>query len=156
MKTTMKVQLNVRGLEYCAGPAFANRIDNALGKTAKNCVELMQKDIRKPKRGLAAGKGKKKARGAGGRVVSAPGESPANQLEELVNSIRTDHRALFTWDVAVGAYYGFYLEYGTHNRGGGVKMEPRPFFWKNLNIGVKQLSVNVTAEFKWVPETRVK
>lgn len=157
MKVTMRNQMSLKGLEYLISPSFEKRIDAAVGKTADGIVDIMKKDIRKPKRGMASPNNKrKKIKGAGGNVVSAPGESPASQLKELENSITAARVALFTWDIKVGVYYGYYLEYGTTNRGGGVKMLARPFFWKNINIGVKQISVNVAIAFKSVPETRVK
>jgi HK97 gp10 family phage protein len=54
--------------------------------------------------------------------ASAPGEPPASDRGQLVNSIRTEHDSvLLVGRVVVDAEHGKYLEYGTQT------MEPRPF-----------------------------
>lgn len=56
-----------------------------------------------------------------GNGPSAPGEPPAIDTGNLVNSIQTTQVSDAHWRVTVGADYGVYLEYGT------IFMEPRPF-----------------------------
>jgi len=59
--------------------------------------------------------------------ASAPGEPPASDTGNLVNSIHTEYdAATLTGRVVVGAEYGLYLEYGTQH------MEARPFMRRAL------------------------
>lgn len=60
-------------------------------------------------------------RGGVEHQASAPGEPPASDTGNLVNSITTRYAGEYSGFVTVGAEYGPYLEYGTQ------KMEPRPF-----------------------------
>ena len=53
--------------------------------------------------------------------ASAPGETPARDSGDLVNSIRVLTPAPETAQVVIGVEYAGYLEYGTRH------MEPRPF-----------------------------
>ncbi len=59
---------------------------------------------------------------------SAPGEPPATELGNLVNSIQSEKQADGIL-VFVGAEYGADLEYGTK------KMAPRPFWNKAVKDG---------------------
>lgn len=60
---------------------------------------------------------------AGGQThqASAPGEAPAIDIGNLINSIQTEEESELSQVVSVGAEYGIFLEYGTSH------MAPRPF-----------------------------
>lgn len=61
-------------------------------------------------------------RGSVTHQASAPGEPPASDTGELVNSIKTEYdEAKLSGTVVVRSPHGPHLEYGTRN------MEPRPF-----------------------------
>lgn len=61
-----------------------------------------------------------------GHQASAPGESPAIDTGLLQNSVFVENQGSFKAVVGVGAEYAVHLEFGT------VKMEPRPFFVKQV------------------------
>ena len=53
--------------------------------------------------------------------ASAPGESPAIDIGNLVGSVQAEGESDATWVINAGAEYAIYLEYGT------THMAPRPF-----------------------------
>lgn len=153
------ITADIRGLEFLLSGEFqVNLLDAAIGHTANEMVIDMQDAIYEPKRGAVSnksgpfrvntpgGKGYSRFLGANGpggnnNPVSVPGEAPANQTETLAQSIFSTRIALFTWQVVVGAYYGYYLEYGTR------KMAPRPFLGPALMWAKGRLEKNVKEAF---------
>lgn len=63
----------------------------------------------------------KSGRWYGAHQASAPGEAPAIDTSELVNSLGAKALKRLVWMVWAGAEYAIHLEYGT------VKMAARPF-----------------------------
>lgn len=57
----------------------------------------------------------------GDHQASAPGESPAIDIGNLVGSVQAEGESDISWVVNAGAEYAIWLEYGT------VHMAPRPF-----------------------------
>ena len=67
--------------------------------------------------------------------ASAPGEVPANRTGKLAKSVRYEATAHHTLKFGEDAEYAGWLENGTHNKGGGIKMAPRP----HLRIAVTEM-----------------
>ena len=83
----------------------------------------------------------------GGRVygshkASAPGEPPATDTGNLINSIQTIEIGKDHMRVHVGAEYGHMLEYGTR------KMAPRPYFRPAVKLGRKFFNRRLNATGK--------
>jgi hypothetical protein len=158
--TSFRISADISGLEFLLSGAFqVGLLDDAIGKTALEMVVDMQDAIYEPKRGAKTnksgpyrinipgqGRGYNRFLGSHGpsasnNPISVPGESPANQTNTLAQSIVAKRNSLFTWQIVVGAYYGFYLEYGTK------KMAPRPFFNQTLIWATVRLEKNVKEAF---------
>ena len=141
------ITADIRGLEFLLSSQFqVDILEKAIEQTALEAVIDMQDAIYEPKAGAISNKsgpyrinnpGTGNNRGyqrfllshgpsSNNNAVSLPGEAPANQTDALAQSITYKKIFPFTFQIIVGAYYGFYLEYGTR------KMAPRPFFGKAL------------------------
>ncbi len=113
---TIKVRLDDRRL--AALPRELVKLgDQICNKAAKRIETRAKVKIQSvPKTGRIYRRGKIE------HQASAPGEPPATDMGNLVNSIASDRVKPLLHEVTVGAEYGAYLEYGT------VRMAPRPFF----------------------------
>ena len=113
---TVKVRLDDRRL--VALPAALERLaDQICNKAAKNIETRAKIKIQSPpKTGRIYRHGKVE------HQASAPGEAPATDTGNLVNSIASDRVRPMLHEVTVGAEYSSCLEYGTS------RMAPRPFF----------------------------
>lgn len=156
------ITADIRGLEFLISGEFqAGLLDGAIEATALDLVVDMQDAIYEPKRGrsknnsgpfrINAGfgvpNGYARFLGSHGpsandNPVSLPGEAPANQTDTLAQSIQAKQLRPMIWVVTVGAYYGFYLEYGTKN------MQPRPFFNPALQFAGKRMEYHVKRAFE--------
>lgn len=87
-------------------------VDMEVEATAKDIETDVKLDMAGPKSG----------RIYGSHRASAPGEAPAMDTGNLVNSIQTEKEAPGAWTVYTNVDYAAYLELGT------VYMEPRPAF----------------------------
>ena len=67
--------------------------------------------------------------------ASAPGEVPANRTGKLAKSVRYEATGHHTLKFGEDAEYAGWLENGTHNKGGGIKMAPRP----HLQVAVTEM-----------------
>jgi len=115
MKPTMKIRLNDRRL--LALPAALNReADDLCDKTANR---IKDRAVLKIQHGPKTGKIYK--RNGVEHQASAPGEPPATDTGNLVNSLDVEHVKPMLYRVNVEAEYAPYLEYGTS------RIAPRPF-----------------------------
>ncbi len=81
--------------------------------------------------------------------ASAPGEVPANRTGKLVKSVRYEAAGHHTLKFGEDAEYAGYLENGTHNKGGGIKMAPRP----HLQVAVNEMqTVTMQTLVKFIAE----
>lgn len=89
------------------------QIENAVEETAKEIEQRIKLGMMEPHSGRWYGKHR----------ASAPGEMPAAETGNLVNSIQTDPDGDATWAVWTGVEYAVHLEYGAPN----ANIAPRPF-----------------------------
>ena len=94
---------------------FLRRLD-----TAEAIVKKFAFDVEGNAK-VAIMSGPKSGRRYGKHTASAPGQAPATDTGNLVNSIQAKKESRFVWSVGVGAKYGKALELGTR------RMAPRPF-----------------------------
>jgi len=71
--------------------------------------------------------------------ASAPGEAPANRTGRLAKSVGYKATGHHTLEVGEEAEYAEYLERGTHNKDGSVRMAPRP----HLQVAVTETQTKV-------------
>lgn len=93
-----------------------SRMAEAVERTCLGIETDMKLSMAEPKSGRTYKRGK-----AGTHTASAPGEAPAIDYGELVNSIGHKMTGAMEGEVTVGAEYAEALEFGTS------KMAPRPF-----------------------------
>lgn len=86
--------------------------------------------------------GPKSGRRYGNHTASAPGEAPATDVGNLVNSIHAKKESRFVWVVGVGAKYGKALEMGTR------RMAPRPFLLPALMKVERSFILAIEAIFR--------
>jgi hypothetical protein len=65
--------------------------------------------------------------------ASAPGTTPHYRTRRLGNSIATRESGKLSRDAGTSVFYGKYLQDGTRNKDGSVKMAPRPFLTLSVN-----------------------
>lgn len=71
--------------------------------------------------------------------ASAPGQSPANRTGRLARSIDYKVRSYSEMVFGAKAFYGGYLEHGTHNDDGSWRIQPRPYIIRGFNAVKKNL-----------------
>lgn len=98
-------------------------------KIRATAVDLVQKG---PKTGITYGN----------HQASSPGESPATDTGNLVNSIKVKKGDKDTWFVVAGAGYASYLEFGTE------RMEARPFMTPAFVEAVPSLKDEIWKAYK--------
>ena len=114
------VTLTIEGLDKAIGSGKSAAIEAAIGKGLM-AVAMMAATEAKTSIIRGAKTGRIYKRGSVTHQASAPGESPANDLGNLVNSIKASPVDNSEVDLIADAPYAAHLEYGTRN------MEPRPF-----------------------------
>lgn len=81
--------------------------------------------------------------------ASAPGEVPANRTGKLAKSVKYKATGHHTLVFGEEAEYAGWLENGTHNKGGGIKMAPRP----HLQVAVTEMqTVTMQTLIKFIDE----
>lgn len=105
---TVKVTVEYNKLGRIAARMSKN-LDEKLGETARDVIERAQQKMYNSPRG-----------GEGGH--SAPGEPPAVQSGDLVNSAFVQRLGAGKWVAGFAAEHATHMEYGT------IFVEPRPFF----------------------------
>lgn len=81
--------------------------------------------------------------------ASAPGEVPANRTGRLAKSVRYEATGHHTLVFGEDAEYAGYLEDGTHNRDGSLRMAPRP----HLRVAVTEMqTVTMQTLIKFIDE----
>lgn len=92
---------------------FPQAVHDIVEDSAMRIETTMKMSMRTPKHGV-----RRKATKSGKmHQASAPGEAPAMDTGNLVNSIQYQMTSNTTAEVNVGAEYGVHLEYGTVNMG---------------------------------------
>lgn len=91
-----------------------DRIDRAVGETAEATVNDIRASMAGPKSGMLYKRGKR-----GMHQASAPGEAPAIDMSNLVNSLRAHKLGRMKWGISENII-GRHLEYGTRT------IAPRP------------------------------
>lgn len=126
---TVRVTLDVTKLNMIATHTRVG-FDQVVGSIATEIANAAKTSMRGAKHGRAYAKGVSKWRRVKGQKVaaairlhraSAPGEAPAIDTGNLVNSIEAVRIGNAHWRVNVYAEYGAFLEFGTS------RMQPRPF-----------------------------
>lgn len=113
MADNVTVKIDTRGLDNLLG-RLEPTADAILGKGANDIKAEVQRLMRQPK------SGREYPRGAKTHRASAPGEAPAIDTGNLINSLYAERRGRLHWEEGETGEYGMYLEYGTS------KMAPRP------------------------------
>lgn len=110
MKASVQLKINDKIIKDLLEKAEADFIDSA-----EEMKDLMIDSIK-----TGSKSGKTYTRNGMSHQSSAPGQPPANDTGELIDSIKVEKRKN-TSTVKIDADYAGYLEYGTS------KMRPRPF-----------------------------
>ena len=113
MAQTCKVQLTTRIPTLKA--RAERQADEAIRQTAQLVVDHAKASMSGPKSGQLYKRGKKMHR------ASAPGEAPAVDTGNLVNSFSTARAGRLRYEIDVNAEYAPHLEFGTS------RMAARPF-----------------------------
>ncbi len=142
---TIDVTQFLKGLESLGGQLPDITADAAMAGVHV-ARQWMGVEIAKPK----SGKVYKVNRGRQTHQASAPGEAPAMETGNLVNSIAEElqrkDKTGATAAVIVLAEYGIHLEFGTED------MEPRPFLRPAFDQNRKEIMTAVANTFKgWKP-----
>jgi phage gpG-like protein len=118
------VAIKVEGLEQVQaaiarfGQEVAGQVEKAVAATALEALTDVRRAIQGPPK-----TGREYPRGANGEKIhraSAPGEAPATDWGDLVNSTYLTKVDDYTAAIGSRLAYAFYLEFGT------LRMEPRP------------------------------
>lgn len=81
--------------------------------------------------------------------ASAPGEVPANRTGRLAKSVKYKATGHHTMVFGEEAEYAGYLENGTHNKDGSLRMAPRP----HLQVAVTEMqTVTMNTLIKFIDE----
>lgn len=108
-------------------------VSTVVRKTAFDLEADVKKEMRSPKSGRSY------RRGGGIHVASAPGEAPAVDLGQLINSIQTQHLTDLTSTVGTNVNYATPLEYGSR------KMAPRPV-WRPVAERLRPLFIEAITQ----------
>ena len=126
IKASVSVQINDKIIKDLLKQTEAETLDSA-----EKLKELMVKSITS-----GAKSGKTYTRNGMSHQSSPPGQPPANDTGELVDSIVVEKRKGFSI-VKINADYAGYLEYGTS------KMRPRPFILPAITKIKKMLMTKI-------------
>jgi phage gpG-like protein len=107
---TIEIKTNFDHLPQI-GTQARELISQVVKKTALDVEGEVKKEM------TASKSGRKYRRGSGVHVASAPGEAPAVDLGQLINSIQVEHENDYTSIVSTNVDYAVHLEYGTRKMG---------------------------------------
>jgi hypothetical protein len=115
MADNVTVKIDTRGLDNLLG-RLEPTADAILGKGANDIKAEVQRLMRQPK------SGREYPRGAKTHRASAPGEAPAIDTGNLINSLYAERRGRLHWEEGETAEYAEELEWGSSAR----NLAPRP------------------------------